>query len=786
MRALDRKLFRDLWAVRGQVAAIAFVLGAGIATYVMAASTLQSLTGTQARLYREFRFPDLFSGLKRAPQSVLESVAAIPGVTAVESRVAAPANIEMKSYDQPVSGLIISLPEREPVFNLLHLRAGRLPEAGHDREAVISDGFAAAHRLKPGFTLGVTVAGRMRQLEIVGIVSTPEFIYQLAPGSIVPDFKTYCVVWIHRSQLEAAYNMTGAFNQVAASLAPGTRVEDAVAALDAVLRTYGGLGAHGRRDQVSHRYLSEEFKQLGTMATLFPAIFLSVAAFLLNVVIGRLMATQRGQIAILKAFGYSTGDMVVHYLKFAGVIVAIGLAVGLVGGAWLGRGLSNLYMDVYRFPYLEFGISPRVMLIAAMVSLGAAGVGTLFAVFRAAGEAPAIAMQPAPPGNYRLSLFERIGLGRWFSQPTRMIFRNIERRPVKSLLSIVGVAMSAAILVLGNFWGDAVDFMVLAQLRRAQTDDLTITFIGPVSSRALYSLRGLPGVTYAEPTRSAPARLRFEQRTYRAALQGMEPEGKLRRLMDTKMHPVALPEDGILLTDHLAKMLAIRPGQLLTVELLEGSRAVRQIPVAGVVSEYIGVSAYMRRDSLNHFLREGDSVTGAYLAADMNQSEAIFKRLQAMPAVAGTTARIRMLNAFYETLAKQMLTFAFINTILASTIAIGVVYNTVRIAMSERSRELASLRVLGYTRGEVSYILLGEIAILVLVAIPFGLVFGKSLAWIMAQGTQTELFRVPLVLEPSSYAFAALVVVLSTILSALTVARQIKHLDLVEVLKARE
>ena len=786
MRALDRKLLRDLWAVKGQVAAIAFVLGAGIATYVMAASTLASLTGTQARLYQEFRFPDLFSGLKRAPDSVLERVAAIPGVTAVESRVAAPANIEMPGYGQPVSGQVVSLPARQPVFNLLHLRSGRLPGAGRDREAVISDGFAAKHKLQPGFTLGVTVAGRLRQLEIVGIVSTPEFIYQLAPGSIVPDFKTYCVIWIHRSQLEAAYNMTGAFNQVVASLSPGTRVEDAVAALDAVLRTYGGLGAHGRRDQISHRYLSEEFKQLGVMATLFPIIFLSVAAFLLNVVVGRLMATQRGQIAVLKAFGYTTADVAIHFVKFAAIIVAVGFVIGIAGGAWLGRGLSNLYMDVYRFPYLVFGISPRVIAISALVSLAAAGAGTLFAVIRAASESPAVAMQPAPPGNFRRSLFERIGIGRWFTQPTRMIFRNIERRPVKSMLSMVGVGMSAAILVLGNFWGDAVDYMVLAQLRRAQTDDLTVTFIAPVSSRALHSLMSLPGVTYAEPTRSAPARLRFEQRSHLSAVQGVDPDGVLRRLLDKQLRPVSLPEDGILLTDHLAKMLAIRPGQMLTVELLEGSRAVRQIPVAGVVSEYIGVSAYMRRDALNRFLREGDSITGAYLAADMRQAPGIFARLKAMPAVAGTTARMQMLTAFYETLAKQMLTFAFINTILASTIAIGVVYNTVRIAMSERSRELASLRVLGYTRGEVSYILLGEIAILVLAAIPFGLVLGRALAWVMASSAQTELFRVPLVLEPSSYSFAALVVVLSTVLSALTVARQIKHLDLVEVLKARE
>jgi len=782
MRALNRKLFRDLWAVRGQVIAISFVLAGGIATYVMAASTLDSLQRTQARLYREFRFPELFAGLKRAPDSVAARVAAIPGIATVETRVVAPANIELAGYGQPVSGQVVGLPRGQGQFNLLHLHAGRLPEPGRDREALVSDGFAKAHKLQPGFSLQVTINGRKQRLDVVGVASTPEFIYQLAPGSIVPDFKTYCVVWMNAAPLEGSFNMTGAFNQLAATLQRGTRVEDAVQAVDHILRQYGGLGAHGRKDQISHRYLSEEFKQLTIMATMFPVIFLSVAAFLLNVVVGRLMATQRSQIATLKAFGYTTAAIVWHFLKFTTVIVVIGTALGIAGGAWMGGGLSRLYMDVYRFPYLDYSIGAGVLLVSFAVSITAAATGTLFAVIKAAGESPAVAMQPANPGRYRRSLFEN----KWLSQPTRMIVRNIERRPVKSLLSIGGVAMSTAILILGGFWGDAVDYMVFAQLRRAQLDDITVTFFGPVSTRALYSLMSLPGVTYAEPTRSVAARFRFEQRTYRTALQGMEAEGKLRRLLNTNLERVELPPEGILLTDHLATMLGVRPGQRLTVELLEGSRAVREVVVAGVVSEYIGVSAYMRRDALNRFLREGDSATGAFLAVDSQSIPELYRRLKTIPAVAGTAARAQALQSFYETLAAQMLTFALFNTLLASTIAIGVVYNTVRISLSERSRELASLRVLGYTRGEVAYILLGELTVLVFLAIPLGLLMGHGLAYFMATTAQTELFRVPFVIEPSTYALAALVVALATVVSAFLVGRKINHLDLVEVLKARE
>ncbi len=782
LSALDRKLFRDLWAVRGQVIAISCVLAGGIATYVMAASTLASLLETQSRMYREFRFPELFAGLKQAPLSVAARIAAVPGIAGVEARVVAPANIELADYGQPISGQVVGLPRGEGRFNLLHLHAGRLPEPTRDREAVVSDGFAKAHKLQPGFPLAVTINGRKQNLMVVGVASSPEFTYQLAPGSIVPDFKTYCILWMNAAPLEGSFNMTGAFNQVAASLERGARVEDAVQAVDTLLKPYGGLGAHGRKDQISHRFLAEEFKQLGILATMIPTVFLSVAGFLLNVVVGRLMATQRGQIATLKAFGYTTGAIVWHFLKFTAVIVTVGTLLGIAGGAWMGAGISRMYMDVYRFPYLDYRIAGSIVAVAFGVSLAAAGVGTLFSVLKAAGESPAVAMQPANPGRYRRSWLELP----WFSQPSRMIVRNLQRRPVKSLLSIGGVAMATSMLIVGGFWGDAVDYMVFAQLRRAQLDDLTVTFFAPVSVRALHSVRSLPGVNHVEPLRNVSARFRFAHRTYRTALQGMEPEGELRRLLNTKLQRVELPPDGILLTDHLATMLGVKAGDQLTVELLEGSRAIRQVAVAGVVTEYIGVTAYMRRDSLNRFLREGDVVTGAYLAVDPPAMAELYNRLKRIPAVAGVAARAQALRSFYDTLAAQMLTFAFFNTLLASTIAIGVVYNTVRISLSERGRELASLRVLGYTRGEVSYILLGELTVLVFVAIPLGLVMGRGMAYFMAMSAQTELFRVPFVVEPSTYALAALVVALATAGSAFLVGRKINHLDLVEVLKARE
>jgi len=367
-----------------------------------------------------------------------------------------------------------------------------------------------------------------------------------------------------------------------------------------------------------------------------------------------------------------------------------------------------------------------------------------------------------------------------------MIARHIGRRPVKSLLSVVGIALACAILMVGRFQEDALDFMVDVQFRLAQREDLTVTFVEPASRRSLHELRSLRGVEHGEPFRTVPARLRFQHRSYRTSIQGIEAESSLHRILDMKLRPVAIPPAGVVLTDHLGGILGVRPGDLLTVEVLEGSRPVRQVPVAALAKQYVGVSAFMELGALNRLMREGSAISGAYLAADERFLPAIYGTLKGMPRVAGTTIREDAIRSFYETLGETLLIFTFINTLLAGTIAFGVVYNSARIALSERSREMASLRVLGYTRGEISYIMLGELFALTLAAVPIGFLVGRGLCGYIAASLKSDLYRVPLILEPDTYAFAAAVVLASTCISGIAVVRKLGRLDLVSVLKARE
>jgi len=789
MRALDRKLFRDLWHLRGQVLAIAAVIMGGVATMVMSLSTYDSLGTTRDRFYSEYRFAEVFASLKRAPDPVAERLAALPGVERLETRVRAGVKLEVVGFSDPITGLLLSLPDvGAPLLNALHIKRGRMVQPWSTDEVVLSDTFADAHRFQPGDKLAAIINGKRKQLTVVGVAASTEYVYQIAPGAMFPDFKRYGVLWMGRNALAAAYDMEGGFNQVSLTLARDAHEQDVIDRVDAILAPYGGTGAYGRRDQFSNRFLTEELKQLRTMATVFPAIFLGVAAFLLNVVLSRLIALQREQIATLKAFGYSYLAIGVHYVKLVLLMVLLGVAAGIALGTWFGQGLSHVYTETtFRFPYLDFRLSAGIILIALTVSSLAAVSGTLLSVSRAVRLPPAEGMRPDMPEAYRTTLIERIGLQRWFSAPTRMILRHIERRPLKSLLTVLGIACACGLMMVGNYQKGAIDFMVDVQFRQASREDLGLTFIEPTSGRALHELAALPGVDFVEGFRDVPAILRFGHYHYRAALFGIQPQGQLHRSLDAQLKPVALKPGGVVLTDHLAnRILHVKPGDMLTVEVLEGRRPVLQVPVLGITKQYLGVSAYMQQDSLNALMREGGTVSGAYLAVKPGTEAALYASLHERPRVLGMVANVAAIQSFYATIGEFILFYNLVATVLAGAIGFGVVYNSARIALSERGRELASLRVLGFTRGEIAYILLGELALLTLAAIPVGFLVGVGLVGILVVAFRSELYRLPLILTPENYAMGASVVIVSALLSGLLLWFRLGRLDLVAVLKTRE
>ncbi|MBK1701421.1 ABC transporter permease [Thiococcus pfennigii] len=784
MRALSRKALRDLARLKGQVGAIAVVIAAGVMVLILTVAMREAIASAQARFYETQRFADVFAELERAPERVAARLREIPGIDQIETRVQAPVRLEVPGFAGPVRGLLLSLPDgRQPALNRLHLREGALPAPGRADQVVLSEPFAEAHGLRPGDALRAIVNGREVDLVVSGLALSPEFIYQVAPTDLLPDYAHYGVLWMGRPGLAEAMDMDGAFNSLVLTLAPGADPRAVIAAVDRRLARYGGIGATDRDEQISHRFLADELDQLRVMALVLPAVFLGVAAFLLNLLMARIVTGQRQQIAILKAFGYGDGAIAGHFGLMAGLVVVLGLALGIALGAWAASGLVGLYAEYFRFPQMGLRLPPQSLALALALAVAAALLGTLGAVRRAARQPPAEAMRPPAPERFRPSWLDRSPLGRYLGQPTRIIVRNLSRHRAKTLFSTVGIALSGGLLLLGSYQFGAVDRLLDVQYRLVMQMDLHLTLTEPTSFGALAELRAQPGVRHVEGYRSAAVRLVAGRRDYRTAILGVEAAPRLRRLLDGEHRPVPVPPDGLLLTRYLADYLGVRPGGSVTVEVLEGHRRTLAVGVAGVVDEPIGLGAYMARPALNRLMGEGPAVSGAWLLVDPAAQERLLARLWEMPRIAGIALVADAERQFRDYIGDTVLATMTILLLMAGSITFAVVYNNARIAFAERARELATLRVLGLTRAEVSWILIGEIAVLTLLAIPLGWLVGTGFAALLSWAMTTDLFRMPWIITPRTYAFSAAGVLVAAALSVTAIARRLGRLDMVLALK---
>lgn len=787
MSLLDRKLLRDISALRGQVITIALVVAAGVSVFVASISTYDSLRAGRDRFYATARFPQVFVTLKRAPLSVVAQLNEIPGVAAVEPRIVRDVILDWPSAALPVSARMVSLSYAgdEPLARL-YMRRGSAPEPGDPRAVAINEAFAQTNAVIPGAGVRVVLNGRVQSFHVSGIALSPEYVYAVKPGIPIPDDRFYAVLWVDRSAAEAAFDMKGAFNDAIISLAPGIDPKPVIEELDRLLEPYGSVGAVARRDQPSNRFLEDELNQQKVMSITIPFIFFGVAAFLLNVALGRLVTAQREQIAALKALGFPTTPLVFHYLKLVAVIVLLGSVLGVAGGFAFGHAMVASYHGFFRLPVLVFELTPWSALVGFGISLAAASLGVVTALQNVIALAPAVAMRPAAPLRFHRSWIEGLLPGKVLTPRRVLTIRNFAGRPLRSAFTIVGIALAVPMVVLGLFWHDAIDHMIEIQFNLVERGNAGITFPHPLNRSVINDLAREPGVLVAEGYRIVPVRLRAGHRTYLTSVIGLPFSSELRRPHDAALRPIDVPPDGVTLTRRLAERLGVVPGDIVTVEVMEGRRRKIDLPVSASVDEVIGMSSYMEIDTLNRLTGEGAVVSAMALFVEPSALPALSRRFKELPIIESVAVKAYTLTSFLDKIAGIVLVSAGILTAFAVIVAVGVVYNSARIALQERAWELASLRVLGFTRAEVARILFNQFAFEIALAIPIGLLLSQGTITLIARFHSNESFQIPGVIGARTYVAAIAIVVFTAVASAYAVRRRIDRLDLVGVLKTRD
>jgi putative ABC transport system permease protein len=782
---LHRKVLRDLQRLWAQVLAIALVIAAGVATLILGNGAYSSLHETRARYYEDNRFADVFADLTRAPRPLLAEIEEIEGVLDAEARIVKLGLLDMEGMKEPGSVLFVSLPADGAGLNQLYLRLGRLPDPQSAEEVVIADGFATAHGLGPGDHLPVLMNGTRRELLVTGVALSPEFIYALGPGQMMPDPRRFGVVWAPRAALEAAFDLEGAFSNVVLKLAPGANPDQVIETLDRLTSRYGGIGASPRKDQISHAFLDAELKQLSAMVKVLPPIFLLVAAMLVNMTLSRLITLEREQIGLLKAIGYTSRAVAQHYVEFVLLISGVGILIGMLAGTWLGAGLAGMYARFFSFPYLVFTRDPQIYGLAAIITLASAMGGALYAVRTVLQLPPAVAMAPPSPASYR----QGMGWVRRLIPPRQtgvMVSRHLFRWPFRTASSTLGVAMAVAILVASLWSFGSINRMIDITFFRTERHDVQVVFGTPEPQSALFAVRQMPGVLAAEPFRVVTARISHRNLSKKLGIMGHPAGADLSRVLDVGHRPMALPDHGLILSEALADALDVGPGDLVSVDVLEGARPSLTLPVSAISLGYVGLSAVMDIAALNRLMGEGALVSGVNLMIDEAEEAAFYAAAKAAPKTEMITVTSLMLNRFKETLAENITVMVTVYVGLATIIAAGVVYNFSRIALSEQGRELASLRVLGFTNREVAGVLFAELATVVLLAQPIGWLIGYGISLAMVAAFSSDLYRVPFVIGREVFATASLVVLAAALLSATAIRGRINNLDMIEVLKTRE
>jgi len=792
MAALHRKLGRDLRRSVGVLLTIVAIIAVGTGSFIGFGSAKRILTASQAAYYREYRFADFWVDVKKAPLSAIERIADLPGIAAIETRIAFDVIVDLPGVVEPLTGRLLSAPERgfERTINGICLIQGSGFSTDRNEEVILSEAFAQAHGLEPGDRIELILNRKRESFVIVGTAISPEYVYMVrGQGDFVPDPEHFGILYIKEDYARDVLDFQDACNQVVGRLVPGAEadVEVLLARIDQMLDPYGVLSSTPRARQASHRFLSDEIEGLTITAAFMPAIFLLVAALVLNVLMSRLAERQRAIVGTLKALGYSDRAVLVHFLSFG---VVVGLAGGLAGdglGELTSKGLVEMYKSFFQFPRFVYRAYPDLLLIGMAISVCFAVAGTAKGAWSVLRLQPAEAMRQRPPERGGAIFLERFTLlWRQFGFRTHIALRSLVRNRIRTASAIISSALSTAIILTSLCMWDSMKFLVAFQFDRVLHSDVDIGMRDEKSVAALFEGRDLPGVDYAEPALGLRCDLRHGRHARRLSITGFEPGHRLTTPVQSNLQPVEIPPDGLVMTNKLAEILGAKVGDRLSLTPVRGRRETVPVRLASTVDGFLGLECYADLRYLSRIVGEDQAVNSVQLAVNPVGRDDLFRSIKELPNAQGINVVENARKSIESTFVATMLAMIGMIVIFAGVIAFGSTLNNSLVEIGDRLRDVSTFRVLGYGPGQIAGIFFRQNLITFLLGLVLAFPIGYWMMVGLASAYDSELFRMPVIIHTGTVLWTAAIALGFVLIVQWFVYRRIKKLDWLEGIKVKE
>lgn len=777
-------------ATKGQYAAILVTIILGIMIFIAMSMAAINLKTTLDAYYEENNFADFFVTINSAPESVIEKINKIDGVKSAEGRISGTVPFISKDETERINVKLISARPDEQI-NKAFLIKGTLIKNNY-KDALVLSQFADARGIEIGDEITVQVNGRPVQLQVAGIVANPEFIYLMENlDALMSDATKFGAVYISEELSQTLFGMKGAFNTILIdydeTLIPADDNENEPVIqriLDDIEKEVDGYGIQSmfhKKSQLSNSMVSQEIKQLKNMSNSLPLVFLLVAALILAMMLNRMVKKDRGVIGLFKAIGYSNKDMVIHYTKYALFAGIIGGTIGGIAGMATAGGMTQLYLQYFNIPLLKVDFNFGYVAIAvAMASVICTGAG-LWGARGIIHITPAESMKEEHPKKGKRIFLENIPfLWKRFSFSWKLVFKNIFRSKKRTGLVIAGVIFTYGMILFTLSMPAVVDNLMNKYFTDYLKMDYSVSFKMPMDKSVVYDFKGMGKIDAIEVKADIPVELSNGNLKKIINLTAVNQDTQFYGFADNDGNSIAMPEQGLMLTENLAGILKVKPGDWVKVKSYSGGDPVYE-KVVVVFPQSLGMGAYTNFESLNRFLLGKNLITGVNIkSGDTALANEILKARNIASVSSSTDIR-----AMYDKSLALIIVSIGIMLVFSGVLGFSIVYNVTSVNIGEREAEFSTLRVLGFSNKEIFRLILKENNIIMVIGILLGIPVGTAMLGYATYAFSTENYSLKMEPTSASLFYAGMTTILFILLAQVATYRRIKKLDFLQALKTR-